>query len=138
MTRPPAHAIHDLNNGIRNRLLVSGLLTVIVGFVATALMIAIVANSIATLNERSTTLHQIEAADEDLMVAMQGMETFAFDLALTGRDQALEELDVAQDTEHEAYAELERLALTIPSSLRWSPRSATWPLSGGHAGWIHS
>jgi GAF domain-containing protein/CHASE3 domain sensor protein len=105
------------SHGIRNRLLVSGLLTVIVGFVATALMIAIVANSIATLNERSTTLHQIEAADEDLMVAMQGMETFAFDLALTGRDQALEELDVAQDTEHEAYAELERLGADDPELL---------------------
>jgi diguanylate cyclase (GGDEF)-like protein len=102
------------SHGIRNRLILSGALTVIIGLVATLVIIALVASSILKLNDRSRAIHELEAAEETLGEAILGQETYVFDFALTKRPEALDELASAQQDEAASYAQLEQLAADDP------------------------
>jgi diguanylate cyclase (GGDEF)-like protein len=102
----------DTNHGIRNRLVFSGGLTVVIGVAATILVVVMIGTSILTLNEHSRTIHEIEAVEENLRLAILGQETYAFDFALARRPEALEELRTAPLVEADSYEQLGGLAAT--------------------------
>ena len=80
-------------HAIRNRLLLSVGLSVMLGVSMTAFVFVVASGTIRSLADKTATLEAMEDAFHAQEVALYTQETFAFDYALSGREEAIEEFD---------------------------------------------
>ncbi|MBA2721102.1 MAG: diguanylate cyclase [Chloroflexi bacterium] len=98
-------------HAIRNRLLASMAATVALGIVMTAIVFAVASMTVRTLAETTARIDAMNATAHALQTALFTQETFAFDYALSGRNEAIEEFDAASASEAIAFADLRALAV---------------------------
>ena len=109
---------HDYSrHAIRNRLLLSVGLSVMLGVSMTAFVFVVASGTIRSLADKTATLEAMEDAFHAQEVALNTQETFVFDYALSGRQEALEEFDGATEDALQAYIELKAAAQPYPGVL---------------------
>jgi len=105
------HARH----AIRNRLLLSMGLTVLLSVLMTAFVFVVASGTIRTLADRTAEVETMEDGLHALEISLFTQETFVFDYALSERDEALDEFEAATQDATLAYAELRAASLPYPS-----------------------
>ena len=110
MTTPSERARH----GIRNRLLFGMGLTVVLGVFLASFVFVAAADTIAVLVARTAEMESMQEDQDALKTSLLTQETYAFDHALSGRDEALEEFEEATEVAILAYADLRVSAAPYP------------------------
>jgi diguanylate cyclase (GGDEF)-like protein len=109
----PDYARH----AIRNRLLLSVGLSVMLGVCMTAFVFVVASGTIRSLADKTATLEAMEDAFHAQQLALSKQETFAFDYALSSREEAVEDFDAATEDALQAYFALKAAAGPFPSVL---------------------
>lgn len=99
---------------IRNRLLLSMGLTVVLGVCMTAFVFVVAAGTIGTLADRTAEADAMEHGLHTLKDALSSQEILVFDYALSGREEALEEFEAATQRAILAYAEMRERSAALP------------------------
>ena len=102
-------------HAIRNRLLLSMTLTVLLGVVMTGFVFVVASGTIRTLSDRTAELEAMEDGLHALQTSLFTQETFVFDFALSQRDEALEEFETATQDATLAYADLRAATRPYPA-----------------------
>jgi len=104
-------------HAIRNRLLLSVGLSVMLGVSMTAFVFVVASGTIQSLSDKTGALEAMEDAFHAQQVALSTQELLTFDYALSGRPEALEGFDEATEEALQAYAELKEAAKPYPAVL---------------------
>jgi diguanylate cyclase (GGDEF)-like protein len=104
-------------NAIRNRLILSMGLSVLLGVVMTAFVFVVASGTIRSLADETATLEGMEDAFHAQETALFTQETFVFDYALSARLEALDEFDAATENELQAYVDLKKASALHPELL---------------------
>jgi diguanylate cyclase (GGDEF)-like protein len=95
-------------------MLLSMALTMAVGLVLTAVVFGVSAYTIRTMADRVSTTTAIEEATQTLQRSLIAQEAFAFDYALSGREEILGEYDAASADDADAYLNFQTEARAYP------------------------
>ncbi len=104
-------------NAIRNRLILSMGVSVLLGVSMTAFVFVVASATIRSLAAETATLEGMEDAFHAQETALFTQETFVFDYALSARQVAVEEFDAATEDELQAYVDLKQAGAPYPGLL---------------------
>jgi diguanylate cyclase (GGDEF)-like protein len=105
----------SVRHTIRNRLLLSMGLTVVLSVLMTAFVFVMASATIGTLADRTTELDTMEDGLHALEISLATQETYVFDYALSGREEALDEFEAATQVATLAYADLRAVTVRYPT-----------------------